>query len=75
LRTHSHAWSAYPAEFFLRKLIGLEILEPGCRKIRVQPKETDFNYKVQVPLPQGLIKVEKVDENINISVPENVILN
>ncbi|MBN1556530.1 MAG: hypothetical protein JW951_00120, partial [Lentisphaerae bacterium] len=37
MRTQSHAWSACPAEFLIRGLSGIEILEPGCAALRVAP--------------------------------------
>ncbi len=72
LRTESHAWSAYPCEFFLRKLIGFEILEPGCKKIKVDPKKTSFDYSVKLPIPSGIIEVNKKGEDFEISVPDDI---
>ncbi|MFW5980932.1 MAG: family 78 glycoside hydrolase catalytic domain, partial [Halanaerobiaceae bacterium] len=72
LRTESHAWSAYPCEFFLRKLIGFEIIEPGCKTVKLNPEQTVFDYKVELPVPQGIIKVRKNGSKIDISVPEGV---
>jgi len=72
LRSHSHAWSASPAEFLIRNLIGLEILEPGCRKVRVRPRETPFNYSVTFPTPLGNIQVTNRDGEITIQAPEEI---
>ena len=58
MRTHSHAWSAAPAEFLVRNLIGLEILEPGGKRCRVNPQETSFPYKVVCPLKEGEVTVD-----------------
>ena len=66
LRTQSHAWSAHPAEFLIKNLIGLEILKPGCSKVRIDPKNVDFDYKVTYPTPQGKIEVEKKEDDIRI---------
>jgi hypothetical protein len=59
MRTHSHAWSAAPAEFLLKSLIGLEILTPGGAAVRVVPAETDFDYDVTYPLPAGEVRVTR----------------
>jgi alpha-L-rhamnosidase len=53
LRTGSHAGSACPADFLIRDLIGLEIVEPGCAKVRLAPRATDFDYDVTFPTPRG----------------------
>lgn len=74
LRTESHAWSAYPCEFFLRKLIGFEIMEPGCKKIKLDPQNTSFDYSVKLPVPSGIIKVNKKGEKLKISVPDDILL-
>lgn len=72
LRSQSHAWSAYPAEFFLRRLIGFEIIEAGCKKIKLNPQITDFNYSIKLPVPSGLIEVEMNGVDVKISIPPQV---
>ncbi|MBD2844061.1 alpha-L-rhamnosidase N-terminal domain-containing protein [Paenibacillus sp. IB182496] len=59
MRTQSHAWSAYPAEFLLYGLAGFEILEPGCGKVGVKPFAGAFDYDIVIPLPQGLLRVSR----------------
>lgn len=59
MRTLSHAWSAHPAEFLIRHLIGLEIVEPGCGKVRLRPREVPFDYTATFPTPRGPITVTK----------------
>jgi len=72
LRSHSHAWSACPAEFLTKNLIGLEILEPGCRKVRLAPKEVPFDYSVVYPTPLGDIKVTYRDGKVKVQAPEGM---
>ena len=72
LRTHSHAWSGHPAEFLIRNLIGLEILEPGCRKVRLSPKPAPFDYAVAYPTPLGDIEVTKRGDGIDVVKPGNM---
>jgi len=72
LRTHSHAWSGCPAEFLIRNLMGLEILEPGCRRVRLAPKQTPFDYTAQYPTPLGVIEVLRQDGVIKTSAPEEM---
>ena len=72
LRTHSHAWSAAPAEWLIRGLAGLRLLEPGCRKIRLDPAETPFDYDVAYPTPQGLVRVRRTAGDTAVQTPPGV---
>jgi alpha-L-rhamnosidase len=72
LRTHSHAWSACPADFLIRNLLGLQILEPGCRCIAIAPRETGFDYRVVFPTPHGPLEVEKVGKILKFKAPEAI---
>lgn len=58
MRTHSHAWSAHPAEFLIKDVAGVEIVEAGCEKIRINPMKTDFDYTIVYPMPNGDITVK-----------------
>jgi len=72
MRTHSHAWSACPAEFLIRHTMGLEILAPGCREIRLRPQETPFDYDAAYPTPLGEISVSRREGRNKITIPEGV---
>ena len=72
LRTHSHAWSACPAEFLISHLIGLDIEEPGCSRISLRPQKTAFDYTAVFPAPQGSISVSCTDGTLDISCPDAV---
>ncbi|MCX7804074.1 MAG: family 78 glycoside hydrolase catalytic domain [Planctomycetota bacterium] len=72
LRSHSHAWSAGPADFLIRGLAGIEILEPGCAKIAVSPFEAPFDYKVRFPTPRGTVSVAWEGGRARISVPPGI---
>ena len=71
-RTHSHAWSAAPAEFLITGLAGIEILDPGCTTLRVHPFDADFAYEIVYPTPQGKITVAWDGENAEVNAPENI---
>jgi len=58
MRTLSHAWSAGAAEFLVRRLPGIELLEPGGARVRVRPHAADFAYRVQVPVGPGTVSVD-----------------
>ncbi len=63
------AWSGCPAEFLTRNLIGLEILEPGCVKVRLNPAKTPFDYTVAYPTPKGNINVTCRAGQIDVRAP------
>ncbi|OPZ11261.1 MAG: Bacterial alpha-L-rhamnosidase [candidate division BRC1 bacterium ADurb.BinA364] len=72
LRTHSHAWSACPAEFLIRNLMGLEIAQPGCRQVRLNPKKTPFEYSAKYAAPQGEIEVEWKNGALAVKAPDGI---
>ncbi|MHB1158282.1 MAG: family 78 glycoside hydrolase catalytic domain [Phycisphaerales bacterium] len=72
LRAISHAWSAYPATFLTEALIGLTILEPGCRSVRINPKSIGFDYEVSYPTPAGLIQVRMTDNEPTVTLPNGI---
>ncbi len=75
MRTESHAWSACPAEFLTKTLIGLEILEPGCRRVRVAPRDAaPETFRVVYPTPRGPIVVEKDASGLRVEAPEGVVV-
>lgn len=72
MRSSSHAWSAFPADFLIRDLMGVEILEPGCSKVTLNPKKTDFDYNVTFPTPLGNITAECCGGEVKISADEKI---
>jgi hypothetical protein len=52
----NHAWVAVPANVIPRKLMGIEPLEPGFRRIRVRPRLGGLEWaKIRHPSPRGPI--------------------
>jgi hypothetical protein len=72
LRSHSHAWSACPAEFLIKNLMGLVIVEPGCRRVRVSPQDVPFDYEAVYPTPLGAIRVTKRGGDIRTEAPDAI---
>ena len=52
--------------------MGLEIVEPGCGRVRLAPKNPGFDYTISYPTPKGDITVECVKGDIRIRLPEGV---
>lgn len=56
---HSHAWGGTPLYSLPKQLTGLEILEPGYQKVRLNPSLMGLeSARAEVPTPYGLIIVE-----------------
>ena len=72
-----HGWASGPTAFLSAKIGGIEILEPGCRKVRVNPVLADLDWvEIEYPTPYGAIKVSAHKENgetkVEISAPKEV---
>jgi hypothetical protein len=72
LRTRSHAWSAYPAVFLTRDLAGFEVLEPGCARVAVAPRDPGFDYAVTVPTPRGDVTVAREGDAVSVDAPAEI---
>lgn len=66
-----HGWSAGPAAFLAEHVLGVQILEPGCKKILINPDLGDLRWaKGTYPTPYGLIEIEvrKKEKKFQVSV-------
>ncbi len=53
---YSHGWGGSPAYFLPAKMLGLEILEPGFKKISLKPDLLGLEWAdIKVPTPYGFI--------------------
>ena len=71
---HSHAWGGTPAYALPQALSGLEIMEPGYRKIRLDPSLLGLERaRVEIPTPYGMIEVAMVaGKEPEIRIPDGV---
>lgn len=72
-----HGWASGPADFMAKHILGVQILEPACRKVRITPALGDLTWvKGTYPTPFGVIEIEHRKENgkiiSNIIPPEGV---
>jgi hypothetical protein len=72
----NHAWGAAPANLIPRYLVGVRPLEPGFKKIIVQPRPGNLeSFAAKVPTPRGAVHVrysrsgQKI--NLDLDVPGN----
>lgn len=53
-----HGWASGPVPFLTRYILGISILDPACRKIKIEPRLGDLNYiRASYPTPSGDIKI------------------
>jgi len=71
---YSHAWGATPAYTLKRALSGLEILEPGFKKIKLSPKLYDLeSVDMEITTPYGKIEIcQKKGEHVSIKAPKEI---
>jgi len=73
----NHAWGAAPANLITRKLMGIEPLEPGYRKILIKPQPDTLEHaEIRVPTIRGDIYVafnQKINDHfeLKVSIPAN----
>ncbi len=75
----NHAWGAVPANVIPRKLMGVEPLEPGFRKIRIKPQPSTLAHaELITPTIRGNVKVSfhntpGVKFELAVEIPANTI--
>ena len=70
---HSHAWGGTPLYSVPKALTGLEILEAGYKKIKLNPSNLGLEKAVtEIPTPYGLITVTQWDGKTEYDIPEGI---
>ena len=73
----NHAWGAAPANIIPRKLMGIEPLEPGFRKIRIKPQPASLEHaEIKCPTIRGDVLMSFVNKpqqsfSLNLTIPAN----
>ncbi len=53
-----HGWASGPTPYLMEQIGGIEILEPGCKKVKISPNLAQLDWiKVKYPTPYGDILV------------------
>ncbi|MDR2915567.1 MAG: alpha-L-rhamnosidase [Tannerella sp.] len=53
-----HGWSAGPAAWLSQHVLGVQIMEPGCKAVKIEPQLGDLEWvEGTYPTPYGPIKV------------------
>ncbi len=53
-----HGWASGPTAWLAEHVLGIQVIEPGCRAIRVRPHLADLDWaEGTFPTPHGLVRV------------------
>ena len=67
-----HGWASGPTAWLSNHVLGVEILEPGCKKVRVTPHLGNLQWaKGTYPTPYGQIRIhhqKQADGTVNSSI-------
>lgn len=54
-----HGWASGPTSWLSKYVLGVNVLEPGCKEIMIDPHLGDLNWvKGTFPTPYGVIEIE-----------------
>lgn len=57
----AHGWASGPTPWLSRYVLGIHVLKPGCKEIRLEPHLGDLTFaEGTFPTPYGLVKVKHV---------------
>ena len=70
----SHAWAGTPAYALPLAVSGLKMLEPGFRRISLNPSSLGLDFvRTQIPTPYGMIRIEAVNAAApSVVVPQEI---
>jgi autotransporter-associated beta strand protein len=74
----NHAWGAVPANVIARKLMGIEPLEPGFRRVRIRPRIANLKWAtIRHPSPRGAIGLDVKNDTdswqATLTLPDGVV--
>ena len=56
--SYCHGWAAGPTPWLSQYVLGVKILEPGCKTVLIEPNLGDLSWvEGTFPTPYGLIKI------------------
>lgn len=72
-----HGWASGPCPFLTEFVLGVQVLEPGCKTLKIQPQLEDLQWaEGTYPTPYGLVSIrhECTDGQIrsHITAPEEI---
>jgi len=76
--SYCHGWASGPTAWLSQHVLGVNILEPGCKSIRIEPHLGDLEWvEGTYPTPMGLIKLrheKRADGSIDskVDIPKGI---
>lgn len=68
-----HGWASGPAPYLSRYILGIQPVEPGCKKIRFSPNLAGLEWaKGTYPTPYGEIRVEITKNSADCELPSGI---
>jgi hypothetical protein len=72
-----HGWSAGPAAFLAEDVLGVKILEAGCKKLEINPNLGGLKWaKGTYPTPYGIVeidvKIEDGKQKVHVNAPKEI---
>ena len=53
-----HGWASGPTAWLTRHVLGVQVLEPGCKKLRIEPHLCDLQWvEGDFPTPYGVVHI------------------
>ncbi|HEY4154043.1 MAG TPA: hypothetical protein VGM24_01400, partial [Puia sp.] len=63
-RSLCHGWSSGPTPWLTEHVLGIKVIKPGCREIKIEPHLGDLRFaEGSFPTPFGLVKVKHVRQS------------
>jgi len=76
--SYCHGWASGPTAWMSQHVLGINIVEPGCKAVRIDPHLGDLEWvEGSYPTPLGVIKVrheKKADGSIDseMDIPKGI---
>ena len=68
-----HGWSSGPVTFLTRHILGIKILEAGCKKLEIKPNLCGLEYvKGTYPTPLGIVSIYADKDGVKIDAPDGI---
>ena len=72
-----HGWASGPTAWLTAHVLGVQVVEPGCKKLRIEPHLEDLEWvEGTFPTPYGVVHIKHTKENgklkTEVKAPEGV---
>ncbi len=72
-----HGWASGPTAFLMEQIGGVEILQPGCKKLKISPHLENLEWiEISYPTPYGVVEIQAKTMNgmtkTTVSAPKEI---